>query len=660
MIYQLIHTLEGFLCAPPVSGTESILNRPKYEDHCPKDAAKKLRERFAHLVDQGIEGIVINVGWTDYLENKKSFNLLKLGFEIALELGLKIMIYDEEGYPSGTAGGKVVKSNPELSAKAIKHIINTDGGHKFLERGNVEILKAGGDSFVIDGDNKGIKDGSEDIYYIADIYEGTHATCNFRESRRYINILDSRANRAFIEFTHKTYKKNLPEHLWNEIQSFFTDEPSFMTAHIPYMLEAKVNPEDPINKDMPFYPCLPYSDELKNYYENKMGEKISDKVNELFARSEQPSESKCGFWQCVQDVYENAYGRTMLQGLEALGTKLSGHILFEDNPFYNMLFHSNPFVALKHFHIPGIDLLSSDVEYILKQHLFSHKMVGSVCWLYDKPMVTETSDYIELNVTRKASVSAKEMLVTLSLQYLFGVREYAYYYDETLMEDGCFTYVNSILKRILKYGEGKKSRPDFSLYCPYETIWAHYQPSDIPVIGFRFDDEDPILYSQPEALINANNDILKIASELFSNNVQYVVCENTSVDNLVSKGVKDVILPRCTVIAKSLYDAALSGRLKLYGGIPQYVFDGRELLPADNLNVIKEIPEKKQAIKAETEVYFCTFEDSYFVINSSLKSARKVNVDGSFIVYDPVTDKEYQANDFVIVEAGNSIFISFI
>ena len=77
------------------------------------------------------------------------------------KLGMVVWIYDEQGYPSGAAGGLVLAENPDFEATELA------------------------------------LDASQPIRLrIRPAYEHTHASNNFHAARRYVNLLDERADRS--------------------------------------------------------------------------------------------------------------------------------------------------------------------------------------------------------------------------------------------------------------------------------------------------------------------------------------------------------------------------------------------------------------------------------------------------------------------------------
>ena len=78
-----------------------------------------MKKRVDSLYEKGYGGIVMNVDHINYLSTPESFERVK---EIALYAkakGMKVWLYDEQYYPSGAAGGHVLKGHPEFEAAAL-------------------------------------------------------------------------------------------------------------------------------------------------------------------------------------------------------------------------------------------------------------------------------------------------------------------------------------------------------------------------------------------------------------------------------------------------------------------------------------------------------------------------------------------------------------
>jgi len=283
MAFQIIHSFEKFINRFNYTGEYEVVL-----ENCLKELQK-----------MKIDGIVININTENgYLESKGNWDKLITGMRIAGKLGLRMWIYDEKGYPSGGAGGLVLRDNPELEAKGVKY--------------------------------------HSGKYYISNIYEGSHAERNFHEKRRYINLLESKAVRKFSKSTYSKYMKKLPPDNFDQAEAFFTDEPSLMTVvtqvldssiegDVPEMLDGLLGKKIPVHDEpdlnVPITPSIPYSEELNRTHIGKYGMDILSVAPGIFAFKEEPSEVKCRFWETVAVTYEETYGVVLSNICKDLGKK---------------------------------------------------------------------------------------------------------------------------------------------------------------------------------------------------------------------------------------------------------------------------------------------------------------------------------------------------
>ncbi|UCC64004.1 MAG: hypothetical protein JSV36_02795, partial [Anaerolineae bacterium] len=71
--------------------------------------------------DLGLGGIVCNVDFADYMASEEHWATLVRAVEAARDAGLVVWLYDEEGYPSGAAGGLVLKADPAFEALVLTY-----------------------------------------------------------------------------------------------------------------------------------------------------------------------------------------------------------------------------------------------------------------------------------------------------------------------------------------------------------------------------------------------------------------------------------------------------------------------------------------------------------------------------------------------------------
>lgn len=172
---------------------------------------EKIKKQFTDYMEKGVNGIVLHprIGIPKSLEylSEEYFRVAKYIVETAAELNMKVVLYDEGMYPSGSAHGQVVAANPSFASKGVRLL------EEKPEQGEIITQFPDGKYLVYDytqGTIRGIHFGEDDGEV------GAPASAD---------ILNPEAVECFIHLTHDRYYDALSEYFGNTIIAFFTDEP---------------------------------------------------------------------------------------------------------------------------------------------------------------------------------------------------------------------------------------------------------------------------------------------------------------------------------------------------------------------------------------------------------------------------------------------------
>ena len=99
------------------------------EDTPYEQIREKIKERLLSLKEKGFGGIVTNVAFRDYLKSEHLWRVFDIVLEQAKENDMRVWLYDEDGYPSGGAGGLTIDENPDFEARAVVML------HAFIKPG---------------------------------------------------------------------------------------------------------------------------------------------------------------------------------------------------------------------------------------------------------------------------------------------------------------------------------------------------------------------------------------------------------------------------------------------------------------------------------------------------------------------------------------------
>lgn len=169
----------------------------------------EIKRQLSDYVEKGVQGIVLHprIGIPQeipYLSGSY-FDIVRFVVETASQLNIKVVLYDEGMYPSGSAHGLVAAENPAFASKGIT-IVGKPRGRILTE---------------LPGNR----------YLVCDFTGGTIRGIHFGEddgeagAPRSADILNSQAVEEFIRLTHDRYYAELKEFFGTTIIGFFTDEP---------------------------------------------------------------------------------------------------------------------------------------------------------------------------------------------------------------------------------------------------------------------------------------------------------------------------------------------------------------------------------------------------------------------------------------------------
>lgn len=405
---------------------------------------------MAFYKDRGLGGVVCNVSFQHYLESEPAWKALVSAVEACRKLGLVAWIYDEAGYPSGAAGGLVLRDHPEYEALELAYDPTRS-----------------------------------DPFVLRPAYEFTHASNNYYAARRYINLIDDRAVQCFIEKTHDAYKSRLGAAIGTTVKAFFTDEPSLITVNLGQIPEAarkNVPVIDPIDPAVLPLPAVPWSYDLVERYRERYGEDLMPHRKSLFAGdSPEDRKTRSRYWSLIADLVADRYFGALERWCAANGVASSGHSLWEEAVLHHPTLEGNGLAALSHMHIPGMDMLSSNPESFMNGGWMTVALPASAALLRGSRRVfTEVSDFSE-KMGGAGPARLADMQAAAAWQAAWGVTDFTLYYsisDRSVEDYRAYCDEVGRLNAILKPAA---LDPEVLLYYPIHDLWEEYLPTAGPL-----------------------------------------------------------------------------------------------------------------------------------------------------------------------------------
>jgi hypothetical protein len=402
-------------------------------------------EAMRQLKDLGLGGIVCNVSFGEYLRSDAHWRTMTQVVESCKQVGLRVWIYDEDGYPSGGAGGLVLEGHPEYEALALTY--DPSRAAPFVVRA---------------------------------AYEHTHASNNYYAARRYPNLIDAGAVERFIETTHEAYYERLRAHFGTTIEALFTDEPSLMAVNIgplPEAIRAKVRVADQLDPNVRPLASVPWVADLPALYEQRYGQGLMAVRQSLFeGDSAEDREVRVRYWSLVAELLAERYYGTIQQWAGAHGVASSGHILWEEMVIHHPALEGNSLKVLGRMDIPGLDLLTSNPEAAIYTGWMTATLPASAALLNGgRRVMTEVSDFSE-TMAGKPPASVSDMCATAGWQAALGVTEYTLYYNRQQRTPAEYRAYGAFVGRLNALLREARPAPRVLLYYPIVDAWAEYKP----------------------------------------------------------------------------------------------------------------------------------------------------------------------------------------
>ncbi len=296
-----------------------------------------LVEQIAWMKEKGIGGFFMHARGglrTEYM-SEEWMQCVDACVKAAEEQGMQAWAYDENGWPSGFAGGKLLDKEENRDA----HITYAIG----------EYDPSAWVTYSLNG---------EKLVRITQWTKGECLNLYLHISPSTVDILNPKVVDQFLEETHEKYAKRYGEEFANCLAGFFTDEPQFYRWGIPY------------TRTMP------------EIFKKQYGEDLLDSLGLLIVEKEGYRAFRYRYWLTMQKLMLDSFGKKIYNWCEEHGVEFTGHYVEEQNLTGQMSCCAGVMPFYKYMHMPGIDWLNRWVG-----NKLALKQIASVSQQYGKKQV---------------------------------------------------------------------------------------------------------------------------------------------------------------------------------------------------------------------------------------------------------------------------------
>ncbi len=288
---------------------------------------------------------------TEYLGDEW-FELINACADEAERIGMEAWLYDEDRWPSGSAGG-IATRDPQYRMRYLRmervpseeFVWSEDYVAAFL----CDIATFHGEGFQF---SEGRRIGRAE----ADLPPG-HVALTFHvelmdedgiyNDASYLDTMNPAATAEFLRVTHERYKAKCGDRLGRSIKGIFTDEPHrgmVMSSFADHHHSSWV---------------IPWTGELAAEFERAFGYDIVERLPEIFLQPYgQPlSQVKWHYMELIQRLFLENFMRPMHTWCRANNLTLTGHVLHEDSLVCQAVPNGSVIRNYEHMDVPGVDVL---------------------------------------------------------------------------------------------------------------------------------------------------------------------------------------------------------------------------------------------------------------------------------------------------------------
>ena len=431
--------------------------------------------------------------WSDprYLNESIAFQKLSDTIARMKARDQQVWIYDELGYPSGSAGGRVLEGHPKFAVQAVRcRSMQTSGDSLKIAVQGKNLISCQAfpvHNGVLDLEaaiNLTSKAAAGDFEWTAP--EGNWTVCLFERfvpdtwkrhniPRRNVNIMDRKAVARFIDLTHERYARELGPGL-QDIELFFTDEPQ-LGAVEPWMHPSLLKTA----------PAVQWCDELPVQFANKKGYPVTDALPALFHDvGPATGRMRYDFYDVYSDlIAENYYGQ-IEDWCHSHRVASSGHMLLEESLLFHLMFSGSMIKNWSRQDLPGVDQLNlnryktmggwNGAGGIRVNEDFSIKMAASIRTLCNKQGVF--SESYALSDRAQVADLAQAAKGMAGWQYACGVTHMCTYTLQQKLSAEDYAGVSDYVGRLAVLCRRGTPVSDIAVLVPEASVWAFYNPPE--------------------------------------------------------------------------------------------------------------------------------------------------------------------------------------
>ena len=287
---------------------------------------------------------------TEYLGDQW-FDLINAVADESEKLGMEAWLYDEDRWPSGSAGGLATQKE-EFRTKHVELQILKPAQFRWSDTSLAAFAcKLDGINFSrarrLTRETAAAVAADETVLLFTLKLMQPHP---FFNGNTYLDTMNAEATQFFIGLTHEQYRKRCGDRLGRSIKGIFTDEPHRGILMSTFGAEGRDNPTH----------CIPWSSHFAAEFHKRFGYDIVDRLPDVFLRRDgtRVSPVKWQYMEQLQTMFLHNFMKPIQDWCHANKMQFTGHVLHEDNLTAQVVPNGSMLRNYEYMDAPGMDLLT--------------------------------------------------------------------------------------------------------------------------------------------------------------------------------------------------------------------------------------------------------------------------------------------------------------
>lgn len=438
----------------------------------------------------------------------------RVGFTLrkAAEYGMRMWLYDEDNWPSGYAGGRVIEADPDCRTKNLARVCVPPNRETAVPEGKPVAALA----VFVDGETLDIAErisgdkldwtppnGVCEIIFFMERYG--HWQPAYTEDF-YVDLINPKCVREFIRTTHEEYYRRFKEYFGSTIAGIFTDEPGFYTN-----LWGRDDA------------CITWTGDFLDQFSKIKGYDLKPHLLSLWENAGEYQRIRADYYDVLSALFRDVYFKPIYDWCAEHGIESIGHVTIEEELKHNARLFGDFFRSMEYLQVPGVDEIG---QLRANPNEITPKLGSSAAHVFGRERcMSETFGVYGWKLT------LEEMKMMTDLQYARGVNylvPHAFYYSiEGERREECppsefwqniwwkhFKHYADYVGRLSYLNTLGHHVADIAVYYPITSVWAEITPTDtskVDELDARFKEVSTLLLAHHRDFDYLNDDAIRAA-----------------------------------------------------------------------------------------------------------------------------------------------------